>query len=65
MNINKLVDRKYEKNSFNQLKKLPIDVLQGVSENDALLLEEAFNIKELSKYVQRAQAIVTLAEGEE
>jgi len=65
MNINKFVDKKYENISFSQLKKVPIDALQGVSKNDALLLEKAFNIKELSKYVQRAQAIVTLAEGEE
>ncbi|MCL2264450.1 MAG: hypothetical protein FWC22_00275 [Treponema sp.] len=65
MNINKFVDKKYEKYSFKQLEKAPIDALQGISENSANLIMEAFSKKALSKYVNVANAIVTLAEAEE
>ncbi|MCL2180644.1 MAG: hypothetical protein FWB83_05905 [Treponema sp.] len=65
MNINKFLDKKYEEMSFNELKFAPFDALAGVSGNDAKLMREAFRRKELSKYAARAQAIVTLAEGEE
>ena len=65
MNINKFLDKEYEKMSFVQLKNVPFEALQGVSENDAILLKKAFNKRRLSKYVNIAQAIVTLAEAEE
>jgi len=65
MNINKFVDKKYEKMSFEQLKSAPFEALQGVTEDGARLMKKAFRKKELSKYVTWASAIVTLAEGEE
>jgi len=65
MNINKFLDKEYENMSFEQLKSIPFEALQGVSENDAILFRKAFNKRELSKFVNIAQAIVTLAEAEE
>ena len=65
MNISKFVDKKYERMSFTQLKTAPLDALQGFSENDAVLIKKAFRKKELSKFVNIAGAIVTLAEAEE
>jgi len=65
MNINKFLDKEYEKMSFEELIKAPFDALSGVSENDARLVNEAFSKRELSKFVKIAQAIVTLAEAEE
>jgi len=65
MNINKFVDKAYERMSFEQLKTAPYDALQGISENDAEILYKAFRKKELSKYVNIAGAIVTLADAEE
>jgi len=69
MNINKLVDKKYEKMPLKELVKAPVDAIQGVSEGDAELLKKAFNVKTIGdlaklKYVKWAQAICTLAEGE-
>ena len=48
----------------------PVDALQGVSQNDAVKLKEAFGVdtvRELAnlKYVRWAQAIVALADAEE
>ena len=70
MNINKVVDKQYEKLTLRELVNAPVDALSGVSEGDAKLLKEAFNVKTISdlaalKYVKWAQAICTLAEGEE
>ncbi len=70
MNVNKFVDKAYEKMSFKELAKAPVDALSGVSENDAKLLKEAFNVKTVAdlaalKYVKWAEAICTLAAGEE
>ncbi|MCL2244937.1 MAG: hypothetical protein FWC03_10805 [Treponema sp.] len=65
MNINKFLDKKYEKMSFKELKKAPFDALAGVSENDAALMKEAFKKNELSRFVEIANAIVTLAAAEE
>jgi len=65
MNINKFVDKAYERMSFEQLKTAPYDALQGLSENDAELIFKAFRKKELSKFVNIAGAIVTLADAEE
>jgi len=69
MNINKLVDKRYEKLSLKELVKAPVDAIQGVSEGDAELLKQAFNVKTIGdlanlKYVKWAQALCTLAEGE-
>jgi len=65
MNINKFVDKAYEKWSFDQLKDAPFDALQGVSEGDSLLIKKAFRKKQLSKFANIASAIVLLAEAEE
>jgi len=70
MNISKFVDKKYEKMTLKQLVNAPVDALQGVSEGDAKLLKEAFNVKTIAdlaklKYVKWAKAICLLADGEE
>ena len=70
MNINKFLDKAYEKKALKEIVNAPVDALQGVSAKDAELLKEAFNVKTVSdlaklKYVKWAQAICTLAEGEE
>ena len=70
MNINKFVDKKYEKMTLKELVKAPVDAIEGVSEGDGKLLKEAFNVKTIGdfanlKYVKWAQAICVLADGEE
>jgi hypothetical protein len=70
MNINKALDKAYETKPLKEVADAPVDALQGVSENDAKLLKEAFNVKTIRdlanlKYVKWAQAIVTLADTEE
>jgi hypothetical protein len=69
MNINKALDKAYETKPLKEVADAPVDALQGVSENDAKLLKEAFNVKTIRdlanlKYVKWAQAIVTLADTE-
>jgi len=69
MNIDKFVDKKYEKLTLKEIANAPVDAISGVSEGDAKLLKEAFNVKTVSdlanlKYVKWAKAICTLAEGE-
>jgi len=70
MNINKVLDKAYETKPLKEIVKAPVDALQGVSAGDAELLQKAFNVKTVEdlaklKYVKWAQAICTLAEGEE
>lgn len=70
MNLNKALTKAYEGKPLKELVDAPVDALQGVSENDAKLLQEAFNVKTIGdfaklKFVKWAQAIVTLAETEE
>ena len=70
MNIDKFVDKKYEKMSFKELANAPVDAIAGISEGDAKLLKEAFKVKTVKdlaklKYVRWAQAICVLADGEE
>ncbi|MDR0503786.1 MAG: hypothetical protein LBH16_10760 [Treponema sp.] len=67
MEINKILDKAYEKKSFKEVADAPVSALQGVSEGDAVKLKEAFNVKTVKdlanlKYVRWAQAITTLAE---
>jgi hypothetical protein len=69
MNIDKFVDKKYEQMTFKEIANAPVEAIQGISEGDAKLLKEAFNVKTVSdlaklKYVKWAQAICTLADGE-
>jgi len=69
MNIDKFVVRKYENLTLREVAASPVDAIAGISEGDAKLLKEAFNVKTVAdlaklKYVKWAQAICTLAEGE-
>lgn len=69
MNLNKALVKAYEGKSFKELVDAPVHALAGVSENDAKLLQDAFNVKTVGdlaklKYVRWAQAIATLAEAE-
>jgi len=69
MNIDKFVVKKYEKLTLKEIANSPVDAIAGVSEGDAKLLKEAFNVKTVSdlanlKYVKWAQAICILAAGE-
>jgi len=65
MNINKFLDKKYERMSFTQLKDAPFEALAGVTNQDSVMIKKAFRKKQLSKFANIAQAIVTLAEAEE
>ena len=70
MNINKALDKSYEGKPLKELVNAPVAALQGVSEGDAKLLQEAFHVKTIKdladlKYVRWARAIVALAETEE
>lgn len=70
MNINNAVDKDYEDKSLTDLADAPIAALQGVSDRQAKLLQDAFRIKTIRqlanlKYVRWAQAIVALASTEE
>ena len=69
MNINKFLDKKYEKLTLKEIATSPVDAIAGISEGDAKLLKEAFRVKtiaDLAKlpYVNWAKAICALAEGE-
>jgi hypothetical protein len=69
MNIDKIVDKKYEKMTLKEIANSPVDAISGISEGDAELLKKAFKVKTVSdlaklKYVKWAQAICTLADGE-
>lgn len=70
MNISKFVDKEYEKKSLSEIAKAPVSALAGITEEDAALLKKAVGVKTVAdlaklKYVKWAQAIVTLAAGEE
>jgi hypothetical protein len=60
-------DKAYEGKSIEELAKAPVGALQGVSEADALKLQEALNIKTVkdlgtNKFFLWAQAVAKLAE---
>ena len=64
--MSKHLDKAYEAKDFAELADAPIDALEGISAADAEALRKAFNIKTIrdlaqSKFVLRAQAIVSLA----
>ena len=66
-NLDKILDKAYEEKSLAELVDAPVDALAGVSEGDAALLQEAFNIKTVgdlgrNKYFRAAAALVDLAE---
>jgi hypothetical protein len=64
--LTKLLDRAYEDVSLDQIVNAPVHALAGVSEGDAKLLQEAFNIKTIgdlarNKYFRAASALVEIA----
>jgi len=65
--LRELVDKKYAELSPQELLDAPVSAIKGISEKDAELLKQAFNIKTIrdlaeNKYVRLAQAITTLAD---
>jgi len=65
--LDKILDKAYEEKSLPELVDAPVDALSGVSEGDAQLLKDAFNIKTVgdlgrNKYFRAAAALVDLAE---
>jgi hypothetical protein len=70
MNFNKILDKKYETMSFKDIAKAPVAAISGISDKDAELLKEAFNVKTVAdlanlKYFKWAEAICALAQAEE
>jgi hypothetical protein len=62
----KVLDKAYEDKTLAELVDAPVSALSGVSEGDAKLLAEAFNIKPIgdlgrNKYFRAATAPVDLA----
>jgi len=62
----KILDKAYEDKTLAELVDAPVAALAGVSEGDAKLLNDAFNIKTVgdlgrNKYFRAATAIVDLA----
>jgi hypothetical protein len=62
----KILDKAYEDTSLDKLLDAPVSALAGVSEGDAKLLKDAFNIKTIgdlgrNKFFRAATAIVDLA----
>jgi hypothetical protein len=76
MNINKSVVRGYQDRSLKEIANAPVEVLQGVSAEDARKLYESFRVRtvrdlaelrELAnlRFARWAHAIVTLSDAEE
>ena len=64
-NLDKVLDKAYEDKTLAELVDAPVDALAGVSEGDAALLMQAFNIKTVgdlgrNKYVRLAVALADL-----
>ena len=70
MNINKFIDKKYEKLTLKELTAAPVDAIAGISAGDVKLLRDNYNVKtisdlaKLSSSIICAKAICELAEGE-
>lgn len=61
------LNKAYEEKTISELADAPVSALQGVSDNDAKLLEEAFGIRTVrdlgtNKYFRWAQAVANLAD---
>ncbi|NYH78769.1 hypothetical protein FHR84_002094 [Actinopolyspora biskrensis] len=61
------LNKAYEEKTISELADAPVSALQGVSENDAKLLEDAFGIRTVrdlgtNKYFRWAQAVANLAD---
>jgi hypothetical protein len=66
-NLDKVLDKQYEGMSLDELVKAPVAALAGVSDGDAELLQQAFNIKTIgdlgrNKHFRVAASLVDLAE---
>jgi hypothetical protein len=66
--LSKLLDKAYEDKSLADLVDAPVGALSGVSDSDAKLLQEAFNIKTIgdlgrNKFFKTAAAIANLADS--
>lgn len=69
MNVAKAVDKKYETMTFKQLCEAPVAALEGVSESDAKLLEQAFGVRTIrdlgtNKHFRAAFTIASAADLE-
>ena len=67
-NLDVLLDKEYENVSLSELLNAPVAALAGVTDADAELLRQAFQIKTVgdlgrNKFFRAAQALVTLADG--
>jgi hypothetical protein len=67
MSVSDKFDKAYADKDIAELAAAPVDALKGVSESDAQLLKQAFNIKTIkdlgtNKYFLWAQAVAKLAE---
>lgn len=65
-NLDKVLDKAYEGKDLSELLDAPVAALAGVSDGDAQLLKDAFNIKTVgdlgrNKYFRAAAAMVDLA----
>jgi hypothetical protein len=66
--LSKVLDKAYEEKNLAELVNAPVAALAGVSDGDAKLLEEAFNVKTVgdlgrNKYFRTAAAIVALVDS--
>jgi hypothetical protein len=64
-NLDKILDKQYENLSVGEVLDAPVAAIAGVSEGDAELLQQAFNIKTVrdlgtNKYFSAAAALVAL-----
>jgi hypothetical protein len=67
-NLNAFLDKEWESKSLAEVLKAPVSALQGVTEGDADLLKQAFNVKTVgdlgsNKYFRAAQLLAQLAEA--
>jgi hypothetical protein len=66
--LNAFLDKDWENKSLADILKAPVSALQGVSDGDADLLKQAFNIKTVgdlgkNKYFRAAQLLAQLSEA--
>jgi hypothetical protein len=67
-NLDALLDKAWENKTLAEVLKAPVDALAGVSEGDAKLLKDAFNIKTIqdlgkNKFFRGALLLTQLAEA--
>jgi hypothetical protein len=66
--LSKVLDKEFEGKNLTELVDAPVAALAGVSDGDAKLLQEAFNVKTVgdlgrNKYFRTAAAIVALVDS--